>query len=1214
MQSPAEQDSGPAQSSLWDFWIDRGGTFTDVVARTPSRNLVHGKFLSENPHAYQDAAVEGIRQLMGVRRDQPTPVHRINSIKMGTTVATNALLERKGARVALITNQGHEDFLRIGYQTRPELFNRHILKPTLLYEEVRGISGRMSSQGEELEAIDEAGVARALTAIKARGIDSLAVVLLHNYRYPAHERRVAELARDKGFAQVSTSHETSGLIKFISRGDTAVMDAYLSPILSRYVERLLAELGAAGPKPRLMFMMSSGGLTDARFFKGKDAILSGPAGGVIGLVETSASAGFDKVIGFDMGGTSTDVSHYAGQLERAFETHVAGVRVRSPMMQIHSIAAGGGSLLTFDGARFRVGPKSAGASPGPMCYRNQGPLALTDANLMLGKLLPERFPSIFGTDGKQPLDAVAVRKAFQQLAAKVGDGRSPEQVAEGFVRIAVENMANAIKKISTQRGYDVSSYTLNCFGGAAGQHACLVADALGIRRIILHPLAGVLSAYGMGLAQIRANRQGAIEEPLGPDLDRRLKRRFEALEEASFSEVAAQGVAREDIDTTRRLHLRYKGTDTTLIVTYDGYHEIRRTFEHEHRARFGFVSSEKPIIIEAIEVESSGGGAQMNEPSLALVDLEPVVEKLVRFFSGDQYHQGKVLLRDNIQPGQHVRGPALIIEAIGTIVVEPGWSARMNAKRHLLLTRHAAKKRPNALGTHADPVMLEIFNNLFMSIAEQMGIALQATADSINIKERLDFSCAIFDATGALVANAPHLPIHLGSMDRSVQNVIGARENRFAPGDVFAINSPYDGGTHLPDITVVTPVFDSSKKRLLFFTASRGHHADIGGLSPGSSSPAARSVLQEGILIECFQMVQGGAFREQALSDLLNAGDYPARNPRQNIADLKAQAAANEKGAGQLLAMVEQFGLQVVYAYMRHVQENAAETVRNAIDALKDSEFCLQLDAGRRIQVAIRCHRETRRATVDFSGTSPQQADNFNAPRPVTRAVVLYCFRTLVDDDIPMNAGCLEPVDIVIPENSMLSPEYPAAVVAGNTEASQAVTNALLGALGVNAASQGTMNNFIWGNDSHQNYETICGGSGAGIDNSGQGFKGAEAVHTHMTNTRLTDPEVLESRFPVILERFEIRQGSGGNGRYSGGDGVTRILKFLEPMEVNLLTGHREEPPFGLAGGQPGACGVNQLRHANGRIQALSGNDRAFLEAGDAIIMHTPGGGGYGRA
>jgi len=959
--------------------------------------------------------------------------------------------------------------------------------------------------------------------------------------------------------------------------------------------------------------MSSGGLTDASLFKGKDAILSGPAGGVVGMIETSALAGHERVVGFDMGGTSTDVSHYAGELERTFETEVAGVRMRAPMMQIHTIAAGGGSVLSYDGARFRVGPESAGANPGPRCYRRNGPLAVTDANLMLGKLLPGHFPRIFGPDQNQPLDAESVRQGFEALAERVGDGRSPEQVAEGFLRIAVDSMANAIKKISTQRGYDVTRYALNCFGGAGGQHACLVADALGIETVLLHPLAGVLSAYGMGLADIRANRQTAVEEPFEADVVKRLAGRFETIDRESTAEVEGQGVAPSIIDTRHRLHLRYAGTDTALVIAHGSCAEILQRFEAHHRAQFGFVSPDKSIVIEAIEVESIGGGASADEPRYDLRDAHAPVHERARLFTGDQFHHVPVVLRDEMQPGHRVEGPAMIIESIGTIVVEPGWTARMNARRHVVLNRPLTLERARSVGTQADPVMLEIFNNLFMSIAEQMGVTLQATADSVNIKERLDFSCAVFNADGALVANAPHLPVHLGSMDKSVESVIRQRKGRFAAGDVFVINAPYDGGTHLPDITVVTPVFDRAGETLLFFVASRGHHADIGGLTPGSASPDATRVDQEGVLIECFQMMDRGQFQEQALWALLTEGQHPARNPKQNIADLKAQAAANEKGVQQLYAMVEQFGLDVVYAYMGHVQENAAEAVRGAIDALTDSSFRLEMDGGRRIQVAIRCDRKRRRATVDFTGTSLQQPDNFNAPRPVTNAAVLYCFRTIVDADIPMNAGCLEPIDIVLPDGTMLSPQYPAAVVAGNTEVSQVVTNALLGALGVNAAAQGTMNNFIWGNDRYQNYETICGGAGAGIDNQGHGFPGADAVQCHMTNTKLTDPEVLETRFPVLLERFEIRRGSGGAGRFRGGNGAIRILRFDIPMEVNLITGHREVPPFGLAGGAPGACGINTLRRADGSVERLAGRDRVFLEPGDAIIMHTPGGGGFGR-
>ncbi len=1197
----------------WDFWIDRGGTFTDVVARTPDGEILSHKLLSENPGAYRDAAVQGIRDLMGIEKSDRIPTERISAVKMGTTVATNALLERKGDRVILITNEGFADALRIGYQTRPELFNRHIVKPEMLFEQVHAVRGRITADGREQQALDEDAVREALNRAREAGIDAVAIVFMHNFRYPEHERRAAAMARNMGFTQVSPSHETSGLIKFIGRGDTTVVDAYLSPILGRYVQQVASELDLDNTDARLMFMMSSGGLTDASLFKGKDAILSGPAGGVVGMIETSALAGYERVVGFDMGGTSTDVSHYAGELERTFETEVAGVRMRAPMMQIHTIAAGGGSVLSYDGARFRVGPESAGANPGPRCYRRQGPLAVTDANLMVGKLLPRHFPCIFGPDQDEPLDAESVHAGFQELAERVGDGRSPEQVAEGFLRIAVDNMANAIKKISTQRGYDVTRYALNCFGGAGGQHACLVADALGIETVLLHPLAGVLSAYGMGLADIRANRQMAVEEPFEADVVERLARRFESIESESTAEVEGQGVAPSLVDTRRRLHLRYAGTDTALMIAHGSHAEILQRFEEHHRAQFGFVSPDKPIVIEAIEVESIGGGASADEPRFDVRDADAPVHERTRLFSGGRFHDAPVVLRDAMQPGHRVAGPAVIIESIGTIVVEPGWTARMNARKHVVLNRHQKLERAQSVGTRADPVMLEIFNNLFMSIAEQMGVTLQATADSVNIKERLDFSCAVFNAEGALVANAPHLPVHLGSMDKSVESVIRHRQGKFAAGDVFVINAPYDGGTHLPDITVVTPVFDRGGETLLFFVASRGHHADIGGLTPGSASPDATQVDQEGVLIECFQMTDSGHFREQALWELLTGGRYPARNPKQNVADLKAQAAANEKGVQQLYAMVEQFGLDVVYAYMGHVRENAAEAVRGAIDALTDSSFTLDMDGGRRIQVAIRCDRENRRATVDFTGTSLQQPDNFNAPRPVTNAAVLYSFRTIVDDDIPMNAGCLEPIDIVLPDGTMLSPQYPAAVVAGNTEVSQAVTNALLGALGVNAAAQGTMNNFIWGNDRYQNYETVCGGAGAGIDNQGQGFPGADAVQCHMTNTKLTDPEVLETRFPVLLERFEIRRGSGGAGRFRGGDGATRILRFDTPMEINLITGHREVPPFGLAGGEPGACGINELRRADGSVKRLEGRDRVFLEAGDAIVMHTPGGGGFGQ-
>jgi 5-oxoprolinase (ATP-hydrolysing) len=1206
--------TGTTETTQWDFWIDRGGTFTDLVARTPRGELLSHKLLSENPQAYRDAAVQGIRDLMGVAQGERIPTEQIAAIKMGTTVATNALLERKGDRVVLLTNKGFADFLRIGYQTRPELFNRNVIKPEMLYDRVHEIQGRINARGEEEIPLDENEIRAVLQAGAADGIRAVAIVFLHNFRYPEHERRAAQIATELGFTQVSPSHEVSGLIKFISRGDTTVVDAYLSPILRRYVDQVAEELDLANAKTRLMFMMSSGGLTDATLFRGKDAILSGPAGGVVGMIETSALAGYEHVVGFDMGGTSTDVSHYAGELERAFETEVAGVRMRAPMMKIHTIAAGGGSVLTYDGARFRVGPESAGANPGPCCYRRGGPLAVTDANLMVGKLLPEYFPQIFGPNQDEALDRTAVRERFESLANEVGDGRSPEQVAEGFLRIAVDSMANAIKKISTQRGYDVTRYALSCFGGAGGQHACGVADALGIETVLVHPLAGVLSAYGMGLADVRANRQLAVEEPFEADVVERLVGRFDALCNDVTTELLDQGVEPEQIH--RRLHLRYAGTDTPLEATGESHQAILDAFEAQHRTQFGFISPDKSIVIEAIEAEAVGGGADATEPEHPISTGRPTPIGTTEMFTGGRHHEVPVVARDEMLPGHTVVGPVLITESIGTIVVEPGWTARMNSRRHIELVRHERVSRDASVGTDADPVMLEIFNNLFMSIAEQMGVTLQATADSVNIKERLDFSCALFNAQGRLVANAPHLPVHLGSMDKSVESVINHRQGDIKPGDVFVINAPYNGGTHLPDITVVTPVFergtDNEHRELLFFVASRGHHADVGGLTPGSASPDATTVEQEGVLIECFQMMDGGQFREDALWELLTGGQYPVRNPKQNVADLKAQAAANEKGAQQLYLMVEQFGLDVVYAYMGHVQDNAAGAVRGAIDALKDSEFTVVMDGGRQIKVAIRVDRAQRRATVDFTGTSAQQPDNFNAPRPVTNAAVLYAFRSIVDADIPMNAGCLEPVDIVLPEHTMLSPEYPAAVVAGNTEVSQAVTNALLGGLGVNAAAQGTMNNFIWGNDEYQNYETICGGIGAGVDNQGHGFQGADAVQGHMTNTRLTDPEVLETRFPVMLEAFEVRRDSGGAGEFRGGNGVTRVLRFDIPMEVNLITGHREIAPFGLNGGQPGACGINRVRRADGTVEPLGGRDRVFLEKGDAIEMHTPGGGGYG--
>jgi 5-oxoprolinase (ATP-hydrolysing) len=1206
-------------SGSWEFWIDRGGTFTDVIGRRPDGALTTHKLLSENPEAYRDAAVHGIRHLLGLEPGEAIPSQRIAAVKMGTTVATNALLERKGDRTLLLITRGFRDALRIGYQARPKIFAKHIIKPDMLYERVVEVDERVRADGTVERALDLAAVRTELARAKLDGINAVAVVLMHAYRYSDHEQQVAALARELGFEQVSASHEVSPLIKLVGRGDTTVVDSYLSPILRRYVSQVAGDLNPPSPaggdekNTRLMFMMSSGGLTAAELFRGKDAILSGPAAGVVGMAETGRAAGFSRLIGFDMGGTSTDVSHFAGQYERAFETEVAGVRMRAPMMLIHTVAAGGGSVLHFDGARFRVGPDSAGANPGPKCYRRGGPLAVTDANVMVGKLIPDFFPKIFGPQQNQPLDADAVRAAFAAMAKEIGDGRSSEQVADGFIKIAVENMANAIKKISVQRGYDVTRYALNCFGGAGGQHACLVADALGMTSVLIHPLSSLLSAYGMGLADIRSVRQQAIEESFGDKARKTLESVARRLARAAIDEVAGQGVAANKIALHVRAHIRYAGTDTPLIVEAGrdaklaSLQSMKSAFERAHKAQFGFIDRAKALVIEAVSVEAIGGGATFREKTRKTTRAKlPAPARRTRFFSNGKWQRAQVFTRETLAPGHKVKGPAIIIEPHQTVVVEHGWQAELTAKDHLVLRRVQKLKRTRAIGTHADPVMLEVFNNLFMSIAEQMGVALQNTAYSVNIKERLDFSCAVFDGTGSLVANAPHMPVHLGSMDRAVETIIRENKGKIRPGNVYAINAPYNGGTHLPDITVCTPVFDGGK--ILFWVASRGHHADVGGISPGSMSPNATTIEQEGVYIDNFKLVERGRFREKETYQLLQGAKYPARNPLQNVNDIKAQIAANEMGVRELRKMVRYFTLPVARAYMRHVQDNAAESVRRVIDRLHDSSFSIETDQGSTIKVRIAVDKKKREATVDFTGTSPQQASNFNAPEPVARAAVLYVFRVMVDDDIPMNAGCLRPIRIIIPKKSMLTPEFPAAVVAGNVETSQEVTNCLFGALGAMAAAQGTMNNLNFGNARYQYYETICSGSPAG-----PGFPGTGAVHTHMTNTRLTDPEILEFRYPVLLEDFHIRKNSGGRGEWNAGDGIRRTIRFLEKMECTILSGHRRVPPFGLAGGGDGQVGENAVRRNDGRVEKLQGCDATIVDAGEAVIIQTPTAGGYGK-
>ncbi|MBX9739559.1 MAG: hydantoinase B/oxoprolinase family protein [Beijerinckiaceae bacterium] len=1192
-------------SGKWSFWIDRGGTFTDVIARRPDGSLLARKLLSENPQAYADAAVQGIRDHLSLSGDEKIPSGRIAAVKMGTTVATNALLERKGERTALVTTRGFRDALRIGYQTRADIFALDIKKPEQLYETVVEVDERVRADGVVERAPDLGAVRADLEAVRAQGVTCCAIAFMHAYRFHEHEKAVAELAHELGFTQVSVSHDVSPLMKLVGRGDTTVVDAYLSPVLRRYVNRVAGEFDGESTRPMLSFMMSSGGLTDASLFQGRDAILSGPAGGVVGCVETARIAGFDRVIGFDMGGTSTDVSHFESEYERTFETEVAGVRIRAPMMLIHTVAAGGGSILHADSGRFVVGPDSAGADPGPRSYRRGGPLTVTDANVMAGKLDAAFFPKIFGPGRDQPLDAEAVRQAFADLAGELGDGRAPESLADGFIRIAVENMANAIKKISVQRGYDVTHYALQCFGGAGGQHACLVADALGMRTILIHPLSGLLSAYGMGLADTRAVRQRTVEARLDSQGAAQAAGMVEELSRDALAELTRQEIEGE-VSLHRRAHVRFAGTDSALIVDFGAAEDMRAAFEAAHRKRFGFADEDRALVIESVSVEAVARGHSVAEPDLPATAHRPEPSRRTRFFSQGAWRDAGVFLRGDLAPGAAMAGPAVLIEPHQTIVIEDGWTAEITAKNHVVLAREG-EAQALSVGAQVDPVMLEIFNNLFMSIAEQMGLVLQNTASSVNIKERLDFSCAIFDRNASLVANAPHIPVHLGSMDKSVESVIRAHGGRMKPGDVFAINAPYNGGTHLPDITVVTPVFDQQGRDILFFVASRGHHADIGGIAPGSMSPRATHIDEEGVYIDGFKLVDEGRFREKETHALLTGARYPVRNVAQNLGDLRAQVAANTRGATELMRMVGSYGLDVVQAYMGHVQDNAADAVAKVIGDLSDCAFEYEMDQGCVIRVAIRVDRANRRATVDFTGTSPQRADNFNAPEPVTQAAVLYVFRTLVRERIPLNAGCLRHIDIVVPENSMLSPRYPAAVVAGNVEVSQAVTDCLYGALGVLAAAQGTMNNLTFGDGTYQYYETICSGAPAG-----RGFHGADAVHTHMTNSRLTDPEVLEFRYPVVLEDFHIRPHSGGKGRWHGGDGVSRTIRFLEPMDCAILSGHRRIHPFGLEGGGQGELGENSVRRNDGRIEILGGSDQTTIAAGEAITIRTPTGGGFG--
>jgi 5-oxoprolinase (ATP-hydrolysing) len=1154
----------------WAFAIDRGGTFTDVVARASDGRVRIEKLLSENPGQYADAALEAIRR---IRADE---VGEVAEVRMGTTVATNALLERKGERLTLAITRGFGDALRIGYQARPDIFARHIVLPSMLYERVVEIDERVGVDGTVLAPLDADHARAALKSVRDDGIDALAIVLVHGWRFKEHEARLAEIAREIGFSQVSVSHEVAPLIKLVGRGDTTVVDAYLSPVLRRYVDRVAAGLP---DETNLHFMQSNGGLAEATAFRGKDAILSGPAGGVVGMVAACAPHGNERLIGFDMGGTSTDVSHYGGEYELADESLVAGVRIRAPMMQIHTVAAGGGSICRFDGMRFRVGPESAGANPGPACYRNGGPLTITDCNLFLGRIDPDRFPAVFGTTGDQPLDREASVARLESIADQLGGAKSLDEIAEGFLDIAVDNMAAAIRKISIARGHDVTGYTLACFGGAGGQHACNVADALGMERILIHPLAGVLSAFGIGIADVKAVRETSWLKPLDEDFSAVLRK----LEDSARAALVGQGLHAERIELHRRARLRTAGSDTTLEIGIGAREQMHADFSALHERRFGYVDEGAGVIVDALVVEAVGRSTAPSDVALKVDGIGEIFE-----------------------------GPALIFEPTSTIVVEPGWRAERGSDGTLILTRAKPLNREKAIGTDVDPVRLEIFNNLFMAIAEEMGVALQSTASSVNIKERLDFSCAIFDAEGTLIANAPHIPVHLGSMGESIRRIIDTRGERrdgrgIRRGDAYVLNDPYRGGTHLPDITVIVPVFYGDEANPSAFVAARGHHADVGGIAPGSMPPDSRTIDDEGVLIDNALVVDEGHFCEAEMRTLLGLGEWPARNPDRNISDLKAQLAACTRGAEVLAQTARDYGDNVVAAYMCHVLANAEESVRRLLDRLDDGEFDYEMDNGARVHVAIRVDKKARSATFDFTGTSDQLPDNFNAPYSIVRAASLYVVRTLIDDAIPMNDGCLRPIELIVPEGSMLNPSYPAAVVAGNVETSQVVTDTLFAATGRLAPSQGTMNNFTFGNERHQYYETICGGSGAGTDHDG-----TSAVQTHMTNSRLTDPEILETRLPVRLDQFAIRQGSGGQGAHKGGDGVVRAVTFLEPMRANILANRRRVPPKGIKGGADAEAGRNWVERTDGSVEMLSATAYAEMQPGDRFVIETPGGGGFG--
>lgn len=1186
----------------WQFWIDRGGTFTDIVALDPQGNLHTHKLLSENPEHYQDAAIAGIRYFLQTPAEQAIDVGRIACVKMGTTVATNALLERKGEAVALVTNRGFADALRIGYQHRPDIFALAVRTAEPLYQTTVEIDGRLDAQGQEITALDASACRLALQQLKAQGFTSIAIVLLHSYLNPSHERQLAKWAQELGFAQISTSAQTSSLIKYIARGRTTVVDAYLSPILQRYVQQVASQL----PGVDLQFMQSHGGLCQAEHFQGKDAILSGPAGGIVGAVKTAQAAGFKQIIGFDMGGTSTDVSHYAGELQRNFETEVAGVQMRVPMLDIHTVAAGGGSIISLHHGEVRVGPQSAGANPGPAAYRRGGPLTVTDANLLLGRIQSQHFPAVFGADADQPLDLQRVQTQFAELAQPLAI--RAEQLAEGALQIAVETMANAVQTISTQRGYDLHDYTLVSFGGAGGQHACAVAQKLGMRQVLLHPYSGVLSAYGMGLAQSSVldtrSYQNALDElPLLA---------AQIAEQRASAKQDLQSQKADFANDKITLHLHYQGSDTTLDLSWQADRtvtEYAAEFSAAHQRQFGF-TLDAPIRLHSISIEAMSAAHSVQAHSTQnRLKAQPIEQ--VKTFSDGKWHDTAVYQRSGLAAQQRIQGPALILEPTGTIYLPPNWNGQLLADGQLLLQQTLGKEtlasQPSS-DAEVDPIKLGLYNHRFMAIAEQMGAVLAKTAHSVNIKERLDFSCALFDRHGQLIANAPHVPVHLGSMGESVKTLIQRHGSDLQAGDCYALNNPYAGGTHLPDITLISPVLVDGICQ--YFVASRGHHADVGGLTPGSMPAASQHIDQEGVLLDCVPLVLDGVLQKQRLTDALLGARYPVRNLTQNWHDLQAQLAANQTGIRALQTLCHKVGSAEVNRYMEFVLAHSEKAVQALLQTLEDGEFCYQTDQGAQVCVQIKIDRRQQKASIDFSASSPQQSNNFNAPYAITRAATLYVLRTLIDQPIALNDGFLRPIELIVPQGSMLNPIYPAAVVAGNVETSQVVTDTLYAALKIQAASQGTMNNLTFGDATWQYYETLCGGTGAG-----KSYHGADAVHSHMTNSRLTDPEILEQRYPVRLQRFAIRKNSGGQGKFNGGNGCERHIQFLAPMTVSVLSNHRQIAPYGMDGGLAGKTGEHgRLNHQASNIEWLASTFSSDFAAGDTLIMHTPGGGGYGSA